>query len=90
MRFRMGGQGRCDMSNHPNYFRLADKLQNILLGILKPRRGGTQVSPELSKGRGWCEGWRVEGWPQGGTPSSQGSGSTEWPPGSRRMILAPP
>ena len=40
MSFRMGGPGRCD------------KLQNILLGFLKPRGGWAQVSPELSKGGG--------------------------------------
>lgn len=46
--FRMGGTGRCDVSNQSNYFRLACKLRNILFGILRLRaRGGwAQVYPD--------------------------------------------
>lgn len=81
MSFRMGGPGRCD------------KLQNILLGFLKPRGGRAQVSPELSKGQGGGGGGvRDEGkmmMVPGTGPQAVRIQETELSPGSRRMILAP-
>lgn len=75
MLFRMGGTGRCDVSNQSNYFRLACKLRNILFGILRLRaRGGwAQVYPDQQRW-GVVRGMEGRRRPQGGAQSSQDSG----------------